>query len=115
LFDLYKRAARNNPGNKQEIVELNNIDSHSDRYKQIVKSQTYIGYKILWVIRLFLAGKKFPSGNIRGTKWRTYIHDIMQFISNEEILKTLLNIDSEAFFQIISVLFIDGRPCELVK
>ena len=26
----------------------------------------------------------------------------------------MLAIDSEAFFQIISILFMDGRPCELV-
>jgi hypothetical protein len=27
---------------------------------EIEHSTTYIGYKVLWVIKLFLEGKKFP-------------------------------------------------------
>ena len=27
---------------------------------EIERSSTYIGYKILWIIRLFLEGKRFP-------------------------------------------------------
>jgi hypothetical protein len=42
----------------------------------------YLGYKLLWVIRLFINGKKFPSGNIQESKWRAYIHDIISFLSS---------------------------------
>lgn len=65
---------------------------------QIERSQTYLGYKILWIINLFIDGRKFPSGSIREQKWRSYIHDIIEFLSNQEYLKTLLSIDAESFF-----------------
>lgn len=87
---------------------------------QIERSQTYLGYKILWTINLFINGKKFPSGQIRLEKWRAYIHDIIEFMANQEYLKTLLSIDAETVFQIISILFLPTEkgvvgPFELVK
>ena len=64
---------------------------------------------------MFLDGKKFPQGSIRDRKWRQYIHDILEFIANPEILKTLLAIDAAALFQIIAVIFYPSRPYELVR
>jgi hypothetical protein len=67
---------------------------------------------------LFIDGKKFPSGSIRENKWRSYIHDIIEFLTNQEYLKTLLNIDAESFFQMISVIFLPTGargPFELVN
>lgn len=37
--------------------------------------------------------------------WRSYIHDIIEFLTAQEYLKTLLSIDAESVFQIISVIF----------
>lgn len=72
------------------------------------KSQLYLGYKVLWVIRLFLNGKKFPHGNIEEAKWRKYVHEIVDCVTQRNILLDLLAIDAEAYFQIISVLFYPG-------
>lgn len=83
--------------------------------KQIEKSQIYLGYKMLWVVKLFLGGHKFPSGTFRESKWRMYINDVTSFIAVKEIAKTLLSINVEAFFQIISILFCEGKPCEFVQ
>lgn len=78
----------------------------------IERSQTYLGYKILWIINLFLDGRKFPSGRIREGMWRAYIHDILEFLSSTEYLKTLLYIDPESVFQIISVIFYPSKKVE---
>jgi hypothetical protein len=77
---------------------------------QIERSQTYLGYKILWILNLFINGKKFPSGKIRENMWRAYIHDILEFLSNPDYLKTLLSIDAETVFQMISVIFYPTNP-----
>lgn len=50
--------------------------------QRIEKSLTYLGYKILWVLHLFIDGKKFPTGNIKDKMWRAYIQDIIEFLSN---------------------------------
>jgi len=50
--------------------------------------------------------------------WRAYIQDIIEFISNKEYLKMLLNIDAESVFQMISIMFYpttSSSPFELVK
>lgn len=60
---------------------LRELEYDSADKKEIEKSSLYLGYKILWVIRLFIDGKKFPQGNIREKKWRSYIHDVIQFLS----------------------------------
>lgn len=65
---------------------LRELDYDSADKKEIEKSSLYIGYKILWAIRLFIDGKKFPQGNIRERKWRSYIHDVIQFLSTQEYL-----------------------------
>jgi hypothetical protein len=70
------------------------------------------------VLHLFINGKKFPSGHIKEKMWRAYIHDIIEFLSNQEYLKILLSIDAESVFQIISILFqptSKNSPFELVK
>jgi hypothetical protein len=50
-------------------------------------------------------GKKYPHGSIKETKWRSYVHDIVQFMSNPEILKDLASIDAITLFDIITVIF----------
>lgn len=54
--------------------------------QQIERSQTYLGYKILWILNLFLDGRKFPSGSIKEQMWRAYLLDIIEFLSTESYL-----------------------------
>lgn len=67
----------------------------------IEKTSTYIGYKILWVIKLFMDGKKFPYGYIHEKKWKAYVHDLVSTIFTKVMLEMLVTIDAEVFFQII--------------
>jgi len=39
---------------------LNIVDSA--KKNEIEKSKVYIGYKLLWIIKMFLEGRKFPFG-----------------------------------------------------
>lgn len=64
---------------------------------------------------MFLGGKTFPSGKLKSSKWQLYINDIVEFIQVEYITKVLFEIDAEAFFQIISILFMEGMPFNFLK
>lgn len=97
-----------------DLQMLRELDYNSPDKREIEKSNIYLGYKILWVIRLFIDGKKFPQGNIRERKWRSYIHDVIQVISTHEYLQMLLYIDAEALFQVIAILFYPSKPFDLV-
>eukprot|EP00351_Strombidinopsis_sp_SopsisLIS2011_P002261 CAMPEP_0116887530 /NCGR_PEP_ID=MMETSP0463-20121206/22066_1 /TAXON_ID=181622 /ORGANISM="Strombidinopsis sp, Strain SopsisLIS2011" /LENGTH=75 /DNA_ID=CAMNT_0004550415 /DNA_START=2225 /DNA_END=2452 /DNA_ORIENTATION=+ len=43
-----------------EIRMLNIVDSN--KKNEIEKSRVYIGYKLIWIIKMFLEGRKFPFG-----------------------------------------------------
>jgi hypothetical protein len=123
LLALYKKASKENklaqlsfktPGQSEKspntpsdnagmqvadiILALKDTQYDSIDKQRIEKSLAYLGYKILWVLHLFIDGKKFPNGKIKPSMWRAYIQDIIEFISNKEYLKMLLNIDAESVF-----------------
>lgn len=80
-----------------------------NRKYEIEQSVFYIGYKLLWILSLFLQGKKFPSGNLDDSQFKAHTLNIVDFVSNEETLALLLDFDPEAFFQTVVCLF-SGRP-----
>ena len=98
LFKLYKEANVRNQASIMDLEMLREASYDSQDKYLIEKSQIYLGYKIFWIIKLFLNGKKFPQGEIKDTKWNCYIHDLIEFLSNVDILKVLLDIDPETFF-----------------
>jgi hypothetical protein len=64
----------------------------------IERSSTYIGYKLLWIMTLFLEGKKFPQGSLSSDKWRFYVYDIVRFCTNDKFMQWFLDFDPEGFF-----------------
>jgi hypothetical protein len=60
ILGLYRKAKNINPGSISSINRIVNHSSDSIERINAEKSQLYLGYKILWMIRLFLNGKKFP-------------------------------------------------------
>jgi hypothetical protein len=82
---------------------------------EIEHSSTYIGYKILWIIGLFLDGKKFPEGTLSPVKWRFYVMDVVRFLTNERFIKWFLNFDPDAFLSTIKKLFNEEDPCYFLK
>lgn len=69
------------------------------------KSATYVGYKLLWAIRLTLLGKRFPEGHYEMRIWRDNVHEILDIITQEEFMKTCFEVDASAYFQIITIAF----------
>ena len=113
MVELYHKA--NYTGTIEDIEGLSLLSPSAHQRFDIEKSQIYLGYKLLWIIKLFLHGKKFPLGTLRESKWKVYVTEVVSFISVKENLKMLLNIDSEIFFQIISIVFYQGKQFEFVK
>ena len=82
---------------------------------EIEHSKTYIGYKLLWVISLFIEGKKFPAGSLSSFKWRCYIYDIVRFLTNERFLSFFFEFDAHTFFAILKKLFLEHEPFEFIR
>ena len=73
--------------------------------EHIEKSSIYVGYKLLWAIRLLLLGKKFPNGHFDLAKWQDITHDVIDTITRDDFMQTLHEIDASAYFQIITIVF----------
>lgn len=60
---------------------------------------------MLWAIRLTLLGKKFPKGHYNTKTWQQLVHEVLDIITQVDFMKTLLEIDASAFFQIVTIAF----------
>ena len=120
IYDLYRRARQTDGGQVGDLQKLKELaestTDNEERVRVIEKSSIYLGYKLFWIMKLLLNGKKFPQGNIKESKWRSYTHDIVQFLSSPDILRDLAAIDGgETLFQVVTVIFMkSSKPYELV-
>ena len=111
--------------NSQQLTQIEADQEEAKRQAQYVEnrtakleiehSRTYIGYKLLWVMGLFMEGKKFPQGSLSSFKWRCYIYDIVRFLTNEKFLAYFLTFDPLCFFSILEKLFLEQEPYEYLK
>lgn len=87
----------------------------SEKQKYAIEiSNCYVGYKLLWIMQMFLEGKKFPDGTLDSEQWRIHVHHIVNFVTTEEYLRTILDFDSEMFFFVIEKLF-KGKPWQFLS
>ena len=47
-------------------------------------------------------------------KWRSYIYDIVRFITNEKYLKWFLDFDPDCFFKLMKIIFLEDDPYEYI-
>ena len=66
-----------------------------ERRYQVEKSYLYTGYKLLWIIKMFLDGKKFPYGNLSQSQWQQHTYQIINFIMNDKYLNDVFIFDPE--------------------
>jgi len=78
------------------------------------RTQTEIGHKLMWYVRLCLLGRQFPSGMIPDKDWSVVILDIVDWLMTEEILKTLLYFDSKIYFECLAIVFEDGQQANII-
>jgi len=58
---------------------LNIVDSQK-KY-EIEKSKCYIGYKLLWIIKMYLEGRQFPYGSLSQEQWKKNVLKIAEYIN----------------------------------
>ncbi len=92
MFKLYEKAADSSC--KEDVLRITQVDAQK-KY-DIEKSKTYIGYKLLWAIRMFLHGKMFPFGTMSEERYRQHVYDISHFVITKDYLTVLLDFDSHA-------------------
>jgi hypothetical protein len=88
----------------------------SQKKYEIEKSRVYIGYKLLWMLRLFIEGKTFPSGsNLSIEKHRMHIYDISNLICTPECLTQLIQFDAEHLLCVLAKLYSSGQALKFLR
>ena len=95
---------------ERRMVEKEKQQAERKLKLDIEHSKSYIGYKLMWIIRMFLEGKRFPTGTLSSFKWRMYVTDIVRFITNPMFLKWMLHFDAQRFFKLIEPLYLKHEP-----
>ena len=80
--------AKNIEIGKEDIAMIQKYESM--RKYEIEKSRSYIGYKLFWIMKLFIDGRMYPNGFLTNEKHRIHVYDIMNFITNDYVLDELL-------------------------
>jgi hypothetical protein len=71
----------------------------------IEASYEYIGLKLMYIIKLFMKGDKFPSGKLSKTQSQWFLAQSIEFLIREEESSELLRLNSRTFFKVVSELF----------
>lgn len=106
------RDSKNKDKSKDDVLLVTTTDS--DTKFEIEKSQVYLGYKMFWIIKMFIDGKSFPQGTLSPEKHRQHVYDIVNFIMIENFLIEMVDFDAEQFFRVIGRIF-QGQPLRYLK
>lgn len=82
----------------EDLNEMNSMPLTSPTRAKLESSSTYIGLKLLWATRLFLLGKKIPKGHFTNSQWHILCHDVIDFITQPQMIEIFVQIDAAAYF-----------------
>lgn len=89
---------------KEDLYQL--LKVNIDHKYELEKSHCYIGYKLLWIISLFLEGKKYPYGRLTSDQHKAYVKHIVIFITTEDYLNSIIDFDAKELFKILGYLYL---------
>ena len=91
------------PFTKKDILVMQ-IMGQEEKY-EVEKSKHYIGYKLLWFMKLNLEGRQFPYGSLSPEQWKKSVIKIAGYINQDYFINKLIEFDSNCFLDVISRLF----------
>ncbi len=73
--NLYQKALDKSTDvyDHSELSMLPDLSQENPLRSELEKSHKYLGWKLIWILGLYINGKKFPSGSLKEHKWRVYV------------------------------------------
>lgn len=71
---------------RDDLLDLRTMLPTDVERVPLESSSVYMGIKLLWLARLYLVGKKFPIGLLTNYEWHIAVHDIVNFITQDELI-----------------------------
>jgi len=112
VFNRFKQAKKLK--SLDEVKEMILKDEESKF--NIEASYEYIGVKLMYIIKLFINGDKFPSGKLQKGQQQLFLAQSVEFIMREDESLELLKLNSRTFFKVVAALFInDYVASQIIK
>lgn len=71
---------------RDDLLDLRTMLPADVERVPLESSSVYMGLKLLWLARLYLLGKKFPIGLLTNYEWQVVVHDVVNFLTQDEII-----------------------------
>ncbi|CAI2383783.1 unnamed protein product [Moneuplotes crassus] len=103
VYNRFKQADK-----KRTLDEVKEILLKDDESKfGIEASYEYIGIKLMYIIKLFIKGEKFPSGKLSKIQRIEFLGQSIEFLLREEESTELMRLNARTFFSVVSELFLN--------
>ena len=110
LYEKYEKSEKLNFFSYEKIIEKNNVE-------EIKESKEYKGHKLFWYINKSFTKRKYPYFiyNMEETDYNNYINDLIFWLMKGNIMKNLIEFNSELYFDVLNKIFNDQKNLNIIK
>lgn len=108
VFNRFKQAKKCKT--LDEVKEILWKDEESKF--SIEASYEYIGIKLMYIIKLFVRGDKFPAGKLNKNQRPCFLGQSVEFLMRETEAVELMKLNARTFFSVVSELFLNNFVAE---
>ena len=110
LYEKYEKSEKLNYISYEKIIEKKSIE-------EIRESKEYKGHKVFWYIYKSFTKRKFPYfiNNMEDKYYNNYIIDLIFWLMKENIMKNLIELNSEIYFEILNKIFNEQKNLNIIK
>ena len=110
LYEKYEKSEKLNFFSYEKIIEKNNLE-------EIKESKEYKGHKLFWYINKSFTKRKYPYFiyNMEETDYNNYISDLIFWLMKGNIMKNLIEFNSELYFDVLNKIFNDQKNLNIIK
>ena len=107
LFDQFLKAVDDN----DERETLYTLFAKGKTLSELKSTKQYIGYKLLWYIRMCVSGRKFPNDkmDIGNAKFKKAISQMTYWLLTPKVFSVFSAFDPKNYFDILSSIFSEEK------
>ena len=110
LYEMYEKAKKLNFFSYENIIDKKDLE-------EIKESKEYKGDKLFWYIEKSFTKRKYPYFiyNMEDDEYNKYIIDLTFWLIKENIMKELIETNSELYFDILNKIFNNEKNLKIIE
>ena len=110
MYEKYEKSEKLDFFSYEKIIEKKSLE-------EIKESKEYKGHKIFWYIYKCFTKRKFPyfNCNMEEYYYNKYLLDLFFWLLKENMMKNLIEINSEYYFDVLNKIFNEPKNFNILK